>query len=219
VGEPIGTIRSGHDDPRPDEVVERGRDLRVGQAGDLGDQGDAAQRGPPQDRHNTGHGSCLRTQRQDTAQHRRPSRQMQLFGRPGQARTDRLDHDQVRVEQGLGYLGCEVWVAIRAPAHLVGQGLVGRGPERASHHDGEMFGREHVQLDPDHVGAILESPEQLLGRRVGLGWVGTHRHNQTDWDRGQAVEHDREQGERVVIELVDVVDGHDERAAGGECGE
>ena len=76
---------------------------------------------------------------------------------------------------------------------------------------------ERAQFDVDYLDALRQAVHELLSRRVRLGDVRAKGEDQTDRGGREAVEHHREQSQRVVVQLVQVVDRQRERTRRGEC--
>ncbi len=219
VGQPVpAPVLLGHH-PRADQVVECRHHGRFGQPGHLGDQPDPGQVDGAQHGEGTGDRAGRLGQRQHPAQDGVAPGQPDRLRRHGEARPPAVERDEPRVRQRVRDLGGEERVAVGPPVHLAGQVVVGRRTEHRRDHAGQVGRREGTQLDPHHLDLAGEPVEELLDGRARLGQVRAQGGDQSDRGRRQPAQHDGQQGERVVVQLVQVVHHHDERAGGGERGQ
>src|SRR5262249_52990931 len=115
--------------------------------------------------------------------------------------------------------GGEERVPVGSPVYLVDKRRVGRAAEGRRDDRGQVGGGEGTQFDGDEIGGFGAPGEHLL-RRPGRGRQARPRSGRPArrGPRGPP-QYDREQRQRVVGELVQVVDENRDRAGGRERGQ
>jgi hypothetical protein len=134
-------------------------------------------------------------------------------------RGPRPDRQGAGVGERAGQLGREERVAVGPVVQLGAQGVVGWRAEHRGHQRGQLLRRERTELDPDQLHAVGQPLDQLVGDQVRCREVRALRRDQGHRRRRRPPGHHGEQGERVVVQLVQVVEEEHQRPGRGERGD